>query len=246
MDGPGRIERYRSGTKDQIHGAARSGGTTLAVDGACRMPMHTLPRLRLLLAAALAVTAASSSAAQTRATGPARDTTDVIGRPGALTAIETGVLNSMKDDNIVAHLIMEDSSVAALSDAVASIAHDSAVANFAKVMAREHAHALELDRALIPGLRGLPRLSPADTADPRTLRMMEARLRGIGPDSALDRTFISAQIVHHVHLLNELAALRAVAMRAPVQQRIDNEMEIVRSHLVHAEALARRKGVPSP
>lgn len=205
-----------------------------------------IPILRLVFAASIVVTIAPALAAQARGAGPARDTSNAIGRPGALTATEAGVLNSMNDENIVAHLLMEDSTTSALADAVASTAADSAVRNLATVLAREHAHALELDRALIPGLSGLPRLSTADTADVRTLRTMEMRLRGLGPGSALDQTFVSVQLQHHLHLLNELAALRAIAKRAPVQQRIDNEMEIVRSHLVHAESLAHRNGLPSP
>ena len=210
------------------------------------MPMRADSRLPLLLAAALALATTSSLSAQVRGSGPSRDNDDAIGKPGALTALETAVLNAMTDRNIVAHLILEDSTEAALAEPISDIVHDTAVSNFAKMVAMDHAHALELDRALVPGLRGLPRLSAGDTTDPRTLRMMELRFRGLAPDSSLDRTYISAELVHHLHLLNELAALRATAVHAPVQQRIDNEMEIVRAHLVRAQALARSAGLPGP
>lgn len=211
------------------------------------MPMRADFRLTLLFAAALVVAASSSLLAQARGSGPSRDNgDDAIGKPGTLTALETAVLNAMTDRNIVAHLILEDSTEAALAEPISDIVHDTAVSNFAKMVARDHAHALELDRALVPGLRGLPRLSAGDTIDPRTLRMMEARFRGLAPDSSLDQTYVSAEILHHLHLLNELAALRATAAHAPVQERIDNEMAIVRAHLVHAQALARGVGVPGP
>ena len=187
----------------------------------------------------------SPLAAQDRA-APARDTADVIGRPGALTAIETAALNSMTDRNIAAHLILEDSSEVALSRHVAEIAHLDAVRAFAAMLATDHAHALELDRALVPALRGLPKLAAADTADPRMLRTMDKRFRGLGPDSTLDRTFVAAQLVHHVHLLNELGTLRAIAMGAPVQRRLDDEMTVVRSHLERAQVLARSIGLPTP
>lgn len=210
------------------------------------MPMRADSRLTLLLASALLLTTTSSLVAQARAAGPLRDSDDAIGKPGALTALETAVLNAMTDRNIVAHLILEDSTEAALAEPISEIVHDTAVSNFAKMMAMDHAHALELDRALVPALRGLPRLSPGDTIDPRTLRMMELRFRGLAPDSSLDRTYVSAEVLHHLHLLNELAALRATAVHAPVQQRIDDEMAIVRAHLVRAQALARNTGVPAP
>ena len=201
---------------------------------------------RLLSVMLVAISSAAALQAQGRAGAPPRDTTDVIGKPGALTAIETSVLNAMSDRNIVAHLMLEDSTEAALNQSVAAIAHDTAVSDLANQLAADHARALELDRAVIPSLRGLPRLSPGDTADPRMLRMMDMRFRGLGPAPALDRTFVGAQLVHHVHLLNELGALRAIAMSAPVQQRIDSEMATVRTHLTRVQALARTMRLPSP
>jgi hypothetical protein len=208
------------------------------------MPTRALSRLRLLLAAVIAMTAAPSLVAQTRGAGPGRDPDDAIGKPGALTPQETAVLNAMSDPNIVAHLMLEDSTEAALDEPISEIVHDTAVSSAAKLLTVDHARALELDRALVPGMRGLPRLSRADTTDPRTLRMMEMRFRGLAPDSSLDRTWVSAEIVHHVHFLNELGALRATALHAPVQQRIDEEMAMERAHLVRLQALARGTGAP--
>ena len=213
------------------------------------MPKRARFRLRLLFATSFAITAASSLTAQARSAGPARDprdADDAIGKPGALTALETAVLNAMSDPNIVAHLILEDSTQAAMGEPISEIVHDTAVSSFAKMLTIDHARALDLDRALVPGLRGLPRLSPGDTTGPRALRTMEMRFRGLAPDSSLDRTFISAELAHHLHLLNELGALRATAMHAPVQQRIDDEMAIERSHLASLQALARSNGLPSP
>lgn len=217
------------------------------------MNAHTLFRPRLPAAAvalagvlaAMLAGATSPAAAQGRDTVGA-NTTDAIGKPGALTALETTALNAMRDRNIAAHLILEDSSEAALSQPVSEIAHLASVRAFATMLAADHTRALDRDRALVPALRGLPRLSAADTTDPRMLRTMDMRFRGVAPDSALDRIFVTAQLVHHVHLLNELGTLRAIAMAAPVQRRIDDEMAIVRTHLERGQALARSMGLPAP
>jgi hypothetical protein len=210
------------------------------------MPMEARFQFRLLLAVAIGLTVAPSLAAQSRRTTPAPPSDDAIGKPGALTASETAVLNSMKDESIIAHLMLEDSTTAALAGWVAGIAHDTAVGSFAKELATDHAHALDRDRSIIPELRDLPRQAPGDSTDRRALRSMDTRLRGLGPDSSLDQTFVSAQLIHHVHVLNELGALRATAKLAPVQQRLDDAMAIERAHLTRAKRLAQAMGLPRP
>lgn len=209
------------------------------------MPTRATLWLRLLSIAPMVIGAAPSLAAQDRGGPPARDTT-VIGKPGALTTLETAVLNAMSDRNIVAHLILEDSTQAALAQSVAEIAHDTAVSAFAQTLATDHARALDLDRGLIPKLRGLPQLSRGDSTDTRTAQAMARRFHALGPDRSLASTFVSAELVHHVHFLNELGALRGTAMQAHVQQRIDGAMAVERTHLARARALARSIGLPSP
>jgi hypothetical protein len=203
-------------------------------------------RLRLLVTAMFVAGGVRSVAAQSPGAAPARDSTDAIGKPGALTTLETGVLNAMSDRNIVAHLIVEDSTEAALCESVAEVMHDSVVSAFAKTLATDHAHALDLDRALVPNLRGLPQLARGDTTDTRMLQAITLRVRGLGPAPALGPTFVSAEVVHHLHLVNELGALRATAMQAHVQRRIDDALAVERAHLARARALARGLGLPSP
>lgn len=211
------------------------------------MPVSVSYRFRLLVTASIIVAAATPSlAAQARGSAPVRDTDDVIGKPGALTVVEAAVLNAMSDRNIVAHLMLEDSTEASLARSVSEIVRDTAVSSFAATLATDHARSLELDRALVPGLRGLPQLSSADSTDPRMLRMMALRFRGLGPDTALGSTFVSAELVHHLHVLNELGALRATAMQAQVQRRIDDAMAAERSHVARARKLAHTLGLPSP
>lgn len=210
------------------------------------MPITLSHRFCLLVTGSIVVAAAPTLAAQARGSASARDTDDAIGKPGALTIVEAAVLSAMSDRNIVAHLMLEDSTEASLAQPVSEIVRDTAVSSFAKMLATDHARSLELDRALVPGLRGLPQLSSADSTDPRTLRMMALRFRGLGPDTALGPTFVSAELVHHLHVLNELGALRATAMQAPVQRRIDDAMAVERSHVARARRLAHTLGLPSP
>ena len=206
---------------------------------------HLLNSLSPLLVGAIALVGMSIRAQAQGRKGPPAESMSPIGKPGALTAVETAFLNAMKDENIVAHLIFADSAEAAMSQAVAQNADRPAVREFARALASDHARALARDRALVGGLRGLPRLSPADTADPRMLGTMDTRFRGLAADS-LDQSFVSAQLLHHVHIVNELGTLRAIAMSANVQQQIDNELPVERTHLTRAQSLARSLGLPSP